>query len=83
VKFTDFKGQDGKGPVNSLYKYKTEKDGEGEFSYDAVTDMDGKGKDENLKLLSRWKSEGSGRCDGRATGGDIETQGVKEIDVSE
>lgn len=83
VTFIDFIGQDGKGPVNSLYKYKAEEDGSGEFSYDAKADIDTKGKDENLKLLSRWKSDGSGRCDGRAMGGDIESQGVKEIDLTE
>ncbi len=83
VKFTNFIGQDGKGPVNSTYAYIEEDDGSGEFIYDAITDIDSKGKDENLKLRARWKSDGSGRCDGRVTGGDVLDQGVNELDASE
>ncbi|MGC9042981.1 MAG: hypothetical protein ACP5KG_03915 [Myxococcota bacterium] len=83
VTFNDFVGRDISGTVNSVYKYRAEDDGAGEFSYDAQADIDSKGKIENLKLLSRWKSDGSGRCDGRAEGGDIESQGIKEIDLSE
>ncbi|MCX7944152.1 MAG: hypothetical protein N2746_06550 [Deltaproteobacteria bacterium] len=83
VKFINFIGQDGKGPVDSLYGYRKGKDGTGEFSYDALADMDSKGKEENLKLLSRWILDGSGRCDGRVMGGDIDDQGIKEIIVSE
>ncbi len=83
VKFIGFIGEDGKGPVNSVYKYKVDDGGEGEFSYDAIADIDNKGKDENLKVLSRWKSDGSGRSDARGTGGDIKDQNVNELDISE
>jgi len=83
VKFIDFVGRDSKSPVNSTYKYSVTDGGEGEFSYDAVSDMDNKGKEENLKVLSRWKSDGAGRSDARVTGGDVQEQGINELDISE
>lgn len=83
VTFKDFIGNDGKGPINSVYNYKISDTNEGEFYYDAISDIDSQGRDENLKILSRWRADGAGRSDARVSGGDVKEQNIDELDISE
>ncbi|MBI5529769.1 MAG: hypothetical protein HY897_25875 [Deltaproteobacteria bacterium] len=79
VKFVDFTGEDGKGPTNAQYLYTEQEDGSGEFSFSIEQDMDGKGKIEDARILTRWKSSGTGRSDIKISGGDLADDGVTDV----
>ena len=79
VAFRNFVGQDKKPPADSDYHYTENQDGSGEFSFAIGSDIDNKGKDEDVKVMSRWLADGRGRSDVRITGGDLTAQSITEI----
>jgi len=83
VKFIDFIGEDGKGPGDATYNYTENEDASGEFSFAILQDMDGKGQDEDARILTRWKGDGVGRSDVKFMGGDLTTQGLTDVVAAE
>ena len=83
VAFKDFVGDDGKGPADSTYRYTENEGGSGEFSFAVTGDIDAKGKDEDVGILSRWEADGRGRADVRITGGDLVDQQITDVTAVE
>ncbi|MBA3538362.1 MAG: hypothetical protein H0T79_01925 [Deltaproteobacteria bacterium] len=67
-------------PVLADYAYNETVEGGGDMTFAIAADTGGGAGVENATLRSRWLVSGSGRADGRVTGGDL---GTDEITASE
>ena len=64
-------------PVTATYQYDEAADGGGNMTFDVNADNGGGAGIEHATLRSRWEATGTGRADGRVSGGDLGTTTVE------
>ena len=75
VSFLNFKDQAEEEQFNAEYDYNVDIDGNGEFSWETIADIDNnnpeRARKEYIKVVSKWLLNGQGRSDVYATNGDL------------